>query len=216
MTANLVSRPSTSCSLIAWNSEFHCAPHVCPRYLRLWQAHSINQHLCLTLKAPCHLQLILLLRKCATSYILSDEKRDTLCDALAQLIRGLHTLDGPNAFICVDPAPGFCLAGENQCFTTPWHFHWSWSVVKKAVQELKTKLSCQEPGGGPVTELSIPFATVQLSSRICSQGLSVRETNQFTNEQIPVSDLQHIIAKHNSCKTNYIHSAKRPKGGKTH
>ena len=56
-------------------------------------------------------QFILLLRECATSYTTSclvpDEKSDTLRDALARLVVGLHPLDGPQAVIRVDPAPGF-------------------------------------------------------------------------------------------------------------
>ena len=56
-------------------------------------------------------QFILLLRECTTSYTTSclvpDEKSDTLRDALAQLVVGLHPLDGPQAVIRVNPAPGF-------------------------------------------------------------------------------------------------------------
>ena len=56
-------------------------------------------------------QFILLLRECATSYTTSclvpDEKSDTLRDAPARLVVGLHPLDGPQAVIRVDPAPGF-------------------------------------------------------------------------------------------------------------
>ena len=56
-------------------------------------------------------QFILLLREGTTSYTTSclvpDEKCDTLCGALARLVVGLHPLDGPQAVIRVDPAPGF-------------------------------------------------------------------------------------------------------------
>ena len=55
-------------------------------------------------------QFILLLRECTTSYtsscLVPDEKSDSLRDALARLVVGLHPLDGPQAVIRVDPAPG--------------------------------------------------------------------------------------------------------------
>lgn len=59
----------------------------------------------------CSRQFIFLLRKCTTSYItlclLPNEKSDTLPDALARLVVGLHPLDGPQVVIHVDSAPGF-------------------------------------------------------------------------------------------------------------
>ena len=56
-------------------------------------------------------QLILLLRETTTSYTVScivpEEKSDTLRDALTRLVVGLHPLDGPQAVLRVEPAPGF-------------------------------------------------------------------------------------------------------------
>lgn len=63
----------------------------------------------------------------------------------------------------------------------------------------KTGLFCQKPGGSHVAELWLDVATVDLNSRLHIQGLHCeiwRKYNQFTHEQAPVSDMQHIIAKH--------------------
>ena len=73
---------------------------------------------------------------------------------------------------------------------------------------LEEELLCQEPGRGPVTELSLAIATARLNSRLRSQGLSSRELwtqrNQFSNEQIPINDLQHILAKQNAHQANHL------------
>ena len=173
-------------------------------------------------------QFILLLRECTTSYTASclvpDEKSSTLCDALARLVVGLHPLDGPQAVIRVDPAPGFVSLKTTQALQ---HLGISVEVgriknskknpvTERAVLELEEELLCQEPGGGPVTELGLAIATARLNSRLCSQGLSSRELwtqrNQFTNELIPVNDLQHIVAKHQARQTNHPFS-EAAKGG---
>ena len=82
--------------------------------------------------------------------------------------------------------------------------------------ELEEELLRQELGGGPITELGVATATAPLNSRLRSQGLSSREPwtqhNQFTNEQIPVNDLQHIVAKHQARQTNYPFSEAATEG----
>ena len=82
--------------------------------------------------------------------------------------------------------------------------------------ELEEELLRQEPGGGPVTELSLAIATARLNSRLRSQGLSSRELwtqrNQFSNEQIPINDLQHILAKQTARQANHPFS-EAAKGG---
>ena len=84
------------------------------------------------------------------------------------------------------------------------------------MQELEEELLHQESGGGPVTELSLTLATAWLNSRPGSQGLSSLELwtqrNQFSNEQIPINDLQHILAKQEARKANHPFS-KAAKGG---
>ena len=173
-------------------------------------------------------QLILLLRECATSYTTSclvpDEKSETLRDALARLVVGLHPLDGPQAVIRVDPAPGFVSLKNTHALQ---HLGISVEVgrvkntnknpvAERAVLELEEELLRQELGGGPVTELCLAIATARLNSRLRSQGLSSRELwtqrNQFSNEQIPINDLQHILAKQKARQTNHPFS-EAAKGG---
>ena len=173
-------------------------------------------------------QFILLLRECTTSYTASclvpDEKSSTLGDALARLVVGLHPLDGPPAVIRVDPAPGFVALKTSNALQqigisievgriknqnkNP--------VAERAVLELEEEMLRQEPGGGPLTDLGLAIATARLNSRLRSQGLSSRELwtqrNQFSNEQIPVNDLQHIVAKHQARQTNHPFS-EAAKGG---
>ena len=163
-------------------------------------------------------QFILILRECTTSYTTSclapDEKSDTLCDALTRLVLGLHPLDGLQAVIRVDPAPRFVSLKNSNALQ---HLGISVEVgrvkntnknpvAERAVLELEELLR-QEPGGGLVTELSLAIATAQLNSRLRSQGLSSRELctqrNQFSNEQIPIYDLQHILAKQKARQANY-------------
>ena len=82
--------------------------------------------------------------------------------------------------------------------------------------ELEEELLHQEPGGGPVTELSLAIATARLNSRLRSQGLSSRELwthrNQFSNGQIPINDLQLILAKQKARQANHPFS-EAAKGG---
>ena len=142
-------------------------------------------------------QLILLLRETTTSYnvscIVPDEKSDTLHDTLTQLVVGLHPLDGPQAVIRVDPAPGFVSLKNTNALQ---HLGVSIEVgrikninknpvAEKAVQELEEKLLCQEPGGGPVTEVGLPIATARLNARLRNQGELWTQRNQFSNKQIP-------------------------------
>ena len=175
-------------------------------------------------------QLVLLLRECTTSYTVScivpDEKSDTLRDALARLVVGLHPLDGPKAVIRVDPAPCFVSLRNTNALQ---HLGVSVEVgrvknanknpvAEKAVQELEEELLRQEPSGGPVNELGLAVATARLNSRIRSQGLSSRELwtqrNQFTNEQIPLSDHQQIPMKQKKRQTNHSYS-EISKGGRS-
>lgn len=155
----------------------------------------------------------------------------TLVPALQQVTRTLTNqssddpLDGSSAVIRVDLARGFVSLMNTNALQHPGvsievgrvknpnkNF-----VAEKAIQERETEVLRQEPGGDHVTDLGLAVATARLNSRLRSQGLSARELwtqrNQFTNEQIPASDMQHIIAKHNNRKINHPYSEKA-KGGR--
>lgn len=178
-----------------------------------------------------HRQLVLVLRETTTSYtramVISDEKRDTLRDALVQLLAELHPLDGPPAVVRVDPAPGFSALRNDETLQrlritleigrvknvnkNP--------VAEKAVRELGDELLRQEPGGGPVSEIGLAIAVARLNARIRSSGLSARELwtqrSQFTHEQLPVSDRDNILKQHTHRESNHDTSAKsKSKRGK--
>lgn len=120
---------------------------------------------------------------------------------------GLHPVDGPQAVIRVEPAPGFISLKNTNALQHLGVSIEVWRVkninknpvAEKAVLELEEELLRQEPGGGPVSKLGLATATARLNSRLCRQGLSFRELwtqcNQFTNEQIPLnSQSQHLSA----------------------
>ena len=120
-----------------------------------------------------------------------------------RLVLSLHPLDGPKAVIRVDPAPAFILLSANDALK---HIGISFEVgrvknknknpvAERAALELEEEILRLELPGGPVTEVVLTTATARLNSRI--RSLSSRELwtqrNQFTNEQIPLSDLNLIL-----------------------
>lgn len=167
-------------------------------------------------------QLILLLRECSTSYtatcLIPDEKHDTLRDGLTRLLAELHPIDGPRAIIRVDPAPGFISLSNNDGLK---HLN-AWldigrvknvnknPVAEKAIQELEDEFLRQEPRGGPVSVTDLAVATARLNSRLRYHGLSARELwtqrNQYTGEQLPLSDYQHLLTQHQQRSTNHPYS----------
>ena len=143
-----------------------------------------------------------------------------LHDALTQLIVGAHPLDGPRAVIRVDPSPGFQSMANNDSLN---HLNVTIEVgrvknknknpvAEKAVRELEEELIKQEPGGRPVSAVGLALATARLNSRLSLPGLSSRELwtqrNQFTHEQLPLSDYNFILDKHAQRSTDYAFSEK--------
>lgn len=169
-------------------------------------------------------QLILVVRETVTSFttasIINDEKRDTLRDGLAQSLVDLHPMDGPNAVVRVDPAPGFVALKDDDtlkrlCISIEIGRVKNVNknpVAEKAIFELEDELLRQEPGGGPVSQLGLAIATARLNSRIRQYGLSAREMwtqrSQFTHEQLPISDRDVIISQHDSRAKNHSYSEK--------
>ena len=76
----------------------------------------------------------------------------------------------------------------------------------------------QDPSGGPISSLQLSLAVARLNSRIRSRGLSSREMltqrDQFTNEQIPITDQDLIISQHQQRLKNHKASeiSKAPSG----
>ena len=167
-------------------------------------------------------QLILVLRECVTSdtasCLIDDERRDTLRDSLVKLCIGLRPLDGPPAVIRTDPAPGFAALVKDALLST-YRLTIELGRVKnvnknpvaeKAVCELEHELLHQQPTGGAVTQLVLSIATANLNTRIRNRGFSARELwtqrDQFTNEQLPLTDYDLIRQQHSLRNANHAPS----------
>ncbi|MCG7875882.1 MAG: RNase H-like domain-containing protein [Candidatus Thiodiazotropha endolucinida] len=168
-------------------------------------------------------QLILVLRESVSSYtaacLIDNEKQETLRDALARLCLELHPIDGPNAVIRTDPAPGF-VALTNDPILQRLNISIDIGRVKnvnknpiaeKAISELLDELLRQQPGGGPVSHLELATAVARLNSRIRYAGISAREMwtqrSQFTHEQLPISDREIIAQQHKNRVQNHPFSS---------
>ncbi len=169
-------------------------------------------------------QNIIVLRDTTTSYtvmsIIQDEKGTTLRDALGRLFSELHSSEGLPAIVRVDPAPGFIALRDNPTLKrlgisleigrikninkNP--------VAEKAIAEIEDEIFRQAPNGGPISSLTLAIATSRLNSRLRRDGQSARELwtqrDQFTHDQLPVSDRKIILKQHLQRKTNHPHSQK--------
>ena len=92
-------------------------------------------------------------------------------------------------------------------------------VAERAIQELEQELVRLHPHGGMITDISLVKATAQLNSRLRYSGLSAREMffqrDQFTNQQIHVSDISNIANQYYNRVENHPHSeaSKAPNKG---
>ena len=147
-------------------------------------------------------------------------------DSLINLCIGLRTLDGPPAVIRTDPAPGFA-ALANDALLAKYRLTIELGRVKnvnknpvadKAVRELKCELVHQQPTGGTVTQLVLSVATANLNTRVRNKWFSARELwtqrDQFTNEQLPLTDYNLIRQQHRLRNAYHAHSemSKSPGG----
>jgi len=151
-------------------------------------------------------QLVLVVRETSTSFtaacLLDSGRRESIRSGLLRLCLELCPLSGPPSVIRVDPAPGFASLGDNEILKR-YGFAVKVGrvknsnknpVAKKCVAELGDELLRVCPEGGTISPLSLAVATANLNTRIRNRGLSAREMwpqrDQFTNAQIPFSDLQ--------------------------
>ena len=175
-------------------------------------------------------QKILVVRETVTSYtsayLLTDERHETLREGLINLCVPLRPLDGPIAVIRTDPAPGFqalsqddFLQQQRLCIEICRIKNINKNpVAEKAIQEVEHELLLTDPSGDPVSPLQLALAIARLNSRVRGRGLSSREMwtqrDQYTNEQIPVVDLDLIIQQKYQRAQNHRPSerAKAPLG----
>ena len=165
-----------------------------------------------------------MLRETVTSYtaacFIDTEQRCSLRSALIRLCVDLRPLDGPLAVIRTDPAPGFVALSKDDllrlhrmCIEVGRVKNPNKNpVAEKAVQELEDEILRQDPARGSVSDLTLCLAVALLNSRIRSNGLSARELwcqrDQFTNSQLPISDLEVITSQHERRKINHPYNEK--------
>ena len=167
-------------------------------------------------------QLIFVIRENITSYtsavIVDNEQAQSLRDAIVRLCIEIRPLDGPHTTVRVDPAPGF-VALRNDTVLQTHRIDLEIGRVKnvnknpiaeRAIQEVEEEILRQDPTGGPISSLSLSLVVARLNSRIRKQGLSSREMwtqrDQFTNTQLPISDMNLIQNKHEMRLTNHKYS----------
>ena len=169
-------------------------------------------------------QFIFLLREVVTSYtwstLISDEQSETLRTALLKLCIPIRPIDGPKSVVRVDPAPGFkglrddaLLESHNIILDLGREKNKNKNpIAERGIEELQLELLKQDPAGGQVTDLSLATATSRLNARIRKRGLSAREMlfqrDQFTNDQIPIHDMDLITQQHQEKLRNHGYSEK--------
>ena len=166
-------------------------------------------------------QCILIVRESITSFtaatIIDNERRETIRDALVQLCLQLRPLDGPSAVIRTDSAPGFASL-VNDALLTKYRLRIETGRIKnpnknpvaeRAIQEVEEELLHQDPS---VTPMVLSVVTARLNSRIRARGLSAQEMytqqDQFTNNQLPVSDQRLIRDQYHQRSVNHPYSAR--------
>ena len=169
-------------------------------------------------------QCIMVVRETVTSYtvsqIIPDEQKTTLRDAIICACTSLRATGGPQTIVRVDPAPGFSsLVNDSKLKEhgiiveigriknvnkNP--------VGEHAVREVGDEILRLNPDGNPISEATLAVATSNLNSRIRKRGLSSREMffqrDQFTNDQLPISDRELIQDQHMSRLKNHPYSEK--------
>ncbi|KAI0243119.1 hypothetical protein LSAT2_008376, partial [Lamellibrachia satsuma] len=150
--------------------------------------------------------------------LVEDERHETLRSALIRLCIELRPLDGPLAVTRTDPASGFTSLVDDKLLL----YHRLGIEVgriknmnknplaEKAIRELEDELLRQEPMGGAVTSLSLAIATARLNYRVRNRGLLAKELlvqrDQFSNQQISVSDLTMMLEQQKHRIDNHPHS----------
>ena len=175
-------------------------------------------------------QKIMVVREYISGYtragLITSEKQDDLREALIHLTMDLCCLDGPMAVVRTDPAPGFkALVDDNSLLNHRIRLEIGRTkninknpVGEKAVQELQAEILRITETGGPISPATLNEAVSSLNSRLRTDGLSAREIifqrDQYTNKQIPVDDMNIILAKHKRSIENHPASARSKAGGR--
>ena len=159
-------------------------------------------------------QMILVIREYVSSFtytsLLKSERNEDLREGIIKLIVGVIPLDGPNAVVRVDPAPGFKpLVGDRVLNQHRINIDIGRvknvnknPVAEKAVQELEEAIIRIERHNETLDSTLLALVTARLNNRIRGNGLSAREVlmqrDQFSHRQIPIQDREVIFDKQRS------------------
>ncbi|CAC5406290.1 unnamed protein product [Mytilus coruscus] len=143
------------------------------------------------------------------------QKLGSLRDGLIHLLIPLKPLNGPSVVVRVDPAPGFRPLCDDS-YLKQLNISIEIGRVRnqnknpvadKAIAELEGELLREERDQPPLSENILVIATTRLNSRLSQRGLTSRELwtqrNQFTHEQLPISDMNLIRAQHEARNKNH-------------
>lgn len=167
-------------------------------------------------------QLVLVMRETTTSYtvgcLITDERHNTLRDALLTLCSNLIPLKNIQTTIRVDPAPGFATL-HNDSLLNNYNISLEIGRIKnvnknpvadKAIQELEHEFLRQLPSGEQLTDVTLAISLNRLNSRIRSNGTSSHEQwtqrDQYTHKQLPINDRELLTDRHKQRTTNHKYS----------
>ena len=163
-------------------------------------------------------QYIMITREYITSFtaasIIKDEAHSSLRDCIIEHVLPIHARGGPAAVVRSDGGTGFVHL-ENDPVLKKHGISVEIGrrknknknpIAERGVQELEEEITKLEPSGGPITNTTLVIATANLNAKLRSRGLSSREMlyqrDQFTQQQIPVNDLELIVQQQNMKEKN--------------
>ena len=174
-------------------------------------------------------QSILLLREYISSYttakLIANEQASTLRNSLLVLSKDMISPHG-QATIKVDPASCFRSLENDSILKKnglqlelgePKYVNKN-PVAEHAVREFHSEVNRLSDNYSQITELLVSKAVGNMNSRIRGEGLSSREIwtqrDQFTNEQIPLQDMQLIKSKSDKKLQSHLPSSYYKSRGK--
>ena len=169
-------------------------------------------------------QLVLVVCECVSGYTVAcfvdSEKMIDLRAALVILCCQLKPIEGDPVVVRCDSAPGF-VALKNDPLLQRIGIRLEYGRVKnpnknpvgeRAIQELEYELKREVPEGGRIPPVQLALAVARLNSRIRASGMSAREVlyqrDQYTNQQLPISDHDLILQQHKNRLRNHSYSEK--------
>ena len=175
-------------------------------------------------------QFIFIMRDTFSSFTLStlicNEKHDSIREAIIDTVTKIRPSNETSITIRVDTASGIKILKDDKILETlnisidlgrvknknknP--------VAEKCCRELGQELLRVDPNGGPITSSVLAIATANLNSRLRGRGISaweiLHQRDQFTGEELPLSDMDLSDIQTSQREANRISSSKyKARGG---